>query len=101
MGGTPAYRREFVRNDAPETLDDFDAWVARTVLNSTRLFREGRYLLAEEPELRDTSVYASVLTAVAEGSRTRGGIAGAIGRPAPTSPTIWRCSRTSVCSRAN
>lgn len=81
VGGTPAYRREYVRGDAPAGRADFDAWVARTVLDpACPLFKEARYLLAEEPDLRDTSLYHSVLAAVAEGHRTRGGIAAFIGR---------------------
>jgi uncharacterized protein len=81
VGGTPAYRREFVREDTPSGLADFDAWVIRTVLNpQTSLFREARYLLAEETEIRDPSLYHSVLAAVAEGNATSGGIANYIGR---------------------
>jgi uncharacterized protein len=81
VGGTPAYRREFIRNDAPTGPDDFDAWVIRTVLNpETPLFREGRYLLAEESDMRDTALYHSVLAAVAEGNGTRGAIATYVGR---------------------
>lgn len=81
VGGTPAYRREFIRNDAPAGPGDFDAWVIRTVLNpETPLFREGRYLLAEEPDMRDTALYHSVLAAVAQGNGTRGAIAGYVGR---------------------
>jgi uncharacterized protein len=81
VGGTPAYRREFARGDAPSGPDDFDDWVVRTVLNpETPLFREARYLIAEEPELRDTTLYLSVLAAVAEGNATRGGIAGYLER---------------------
>ena len=81
VGGTPAYRRELVSGDAPAGPEDFDDWVARTVLNpAVPLFREGRYLLAEEPDLRDTALYHSVLAAVAEGRTTRGAIAGALGR---------------------
>ena len=81
VGGTPAYRREFSRNDTPSGPDDFDAWVIRTVLNpETPLFREGRYLLAEEPDLRDTALYHSVLAAVSEGNGTRGAIAAYVGR---------------------
>jgi uncharacterized protein len=81
VGGTPAYRREFSRNDTPSGPDDFDAWVIRTVLNpETPLFREGRYLLAEEPDLRDTALYHSVLAAVSEGKGTRGAIAAYVGR---------------------
>jgi uncharacterized protein len=81
VGGTPAYRREFVRDDAPSGLDDFDSWVVRTVLNpQTPLFREARYLLVEETEIRDPSLYHSVLSAVAEGNSTSGGIANYVGR---------------------
>ena len=83
VGGTPAYRREFAQNDAPAGPDDFDSWVIRTVLNPARpLFREARYLLAEEPGLRDTALYNSVLAAIAEGNTTRGGIASYMARPA-------------------
>ncbi|WP_245718672.1 AAA family ATPase [Micromonospora rhizosphaerae] len=83
VGGTPAYRREYVQDDAPTGPDDFDGWVVRTVLNPARpLFREARYLLAEDPDLRDVALYHSVLAAVAEGNASRGGIAGYIGRKA-------------------
>ena len=56
VGGTPAYRREFARDDTPQASpEDFDPWVLRTVLSPTSpLFREARYLLADEPDLRDT-----------------------------------------------
>ena len=33
VGGTPAYRREFARDDAPADAGDYDSWVKRTVLN--------------------------------------------------------------------
>jgi AAA+ ATPase superfamily predicted ATPase len=81
VGGTPAYRREFVGGDSPTSLADFDAWVLRTVLNpQLPLFREARYLLAEEAEIRDTAIYHAVLGAIASGNATRGGIASHIGR---------------------
>lgn len=81
VGGTPAYRREFTQGDAPAGPDDFDAWVTRAVLNPARpLFREARYLLAEEPELHDTALYHSVLAAIAAGNTARGGIADFLGR---------------------
>jgi uncharacterized protein len=81
VGGTPAYRREFLRDDVPAGIADFDAWVARTVLNTqTALFREARYLLAEETEIREPSLYHSVLAAVATGNATTGGIANYVGR---------------------
>ncbi|MFI6168246.1 ATP-binding protein [Nocardia sp. NPDC051052] len=81
LGGTPAYRRQFLADDVPATLDDFDPWLCRTVLSPlSPLFREARYLLAEEAEIRDPALYHSVLAAVAQGNNTRGGIAGYIGR---------------------
>ena len=81
LGGTPAYRRQFLAEDVPAGLDDFDDWLCRTVLSPlSPLFREARYLLAEEADIRDTALYHSVLAAVAEGNSTRGGIAGYIGR---------------------
>lgn len=53
----------------------------RTVLNpQTPLFREARYLLAEEAAIRDPALYHSVLAAIASGNNTNGGIAGFIGR---------------------
>jgi hypothetical protein len=81
VGGTPAYRREFARDDTPEDPDDFDDWVLRTVLSPfSPLFREARYLLADEPELHDVGLYHSVLAAIAAGNAGRGGIASYLGR---------------------
>lgn len=82
VGGTPAYRR-FLNDDVPADASDFDSWVLRTVLDpATPLFREARYLLEEETEVRDTALYHSLLAAVAGGNATRGGIAAYIGRRA-------------------
>jgi uncharacterized protein len=79
-GGTPAYRR-FVDDDIPGSIDDFDDWVLRTVLSPVNpLFREARYLLEEEMEVRDSALYHSVLAAVAAGNNTRGGVANYVGR---------------------
>jgi hypothetical protein len=81
VGGTPAYHREFTLGDVPRDLDDFGPWVIRNVLNPGRpLFREARFLLAEEPELRDTALYHGVLSAIADGNHARGGIASYLGR---------------------
>ena len=81
VGGTPAYRSEFVADDAPASRDDFDNWVIRTVLNpAIPLFREARYLLAEETDIREPALYNSVLGAIAAGNATRGGIANYVGR---------------------
>ncbi|MGH3273005.1 MAG: AAA family ATPase [Streptosporangiaceae bacterium] len=81
VGGTPAYRTEMIRFDTPADLADFDAWVARAILSpGSPMFLEARYLLAEEPDLRDTALYHSVLAAIAAGNTGRGGIAGHVGR---------------------
>ena len=81
VGGTPAYRRQFVRDEAPASAADFDAWVVRSVLNPDRpLLREARYLLAEETDIRDPALYHSVLAAIAARNETWGGIANYIGR---------------------
>ncbi|HWS34333.1 MAG TPA: ATP-binding protein, partial [Actinoplanes sp.] len=81
VGGTPAYRREFARDDTPAGPEDFDPWVVRTVLSpGSPLFREARYLLADEPDLRDAGLYHSVLAAIAAGNSQRGGIASYLGR---------------------
>ncbi|MFF0311126.1 ATP-binding protein [Streptosporangium sp. NPDC004379] len=81
VGGTPAYRTEMIRYDAPRDLDDFDDWVVRAILSpGSPMSLEARYLLAEEPDLRDGALYHSVLAAIAEGNSGRGGIAGHVGR---------------------
>ena len=81
VGGTPAYRREFTRGDAPSGPDDFDAWVVRTALNPlTSLFREARYLLVEETDIREPAIYHSVLAAIALGNTTNGAIGTYVGR---------------------
>ncbi|MFD0329111.1 ATP-binding protein [Streptacidiphilus monticola] len=83
VGGTPAYRDGAAGGRAPESIADFDAWVVDNVLDRfSPLFREARYLLAEEPDIRDKALYHSVLAAVAEGNNTRGGIAGYLERKA-------------------
>jgi uncharacterized protein len=82
VGGTPAYR-QFAGGRAPGSADEFDQWLLDTVLNpATPLFREARYLLEEETDVRDRALYHSVLSAVANGNNTRGGIANFIGRKA-------------------
>src|SRR5258708_1389293 len=80
-GKAPAHGREFGQDAAPADAGDFDSWVCRTVLNPGRpLFREARYILAEEPDMRDTALYHAVLAAIADGNTSRGGIAGYLER---------------------
>lgn len=84
LGGTPAYAREFVRDDAPTGPADVRRWLAERVLDpASPLFREGRTLLAEDPDLagiRDRGLYHSVLAAVAAGNRTTGRIGALVQR---------------------
>ncbi len=83
VGGTPAYRDGAAGGRGPASMGEFDEWVADNVLDRfSPLFREARYLLAEEPDIRDSGLYHSVLAAVAEGNATRGGIASYLGRKA-------------------
>jgi uncharacterized protein len=80
VGGTPAYRDGIAGGRGPGSVADLNYWVAENVLSRfSPLFREARYLLAEEPDIRDNAVYHSVLSAVAEGN---GGIAGYLERKA-------------------
>ncbi|MFB4277031.1 MULTISPECIES: ATP-binding protein [unclassified Nonomuraea] len=83
VGGTPAYKSEFLRGATPARLEDFDDWVTEHVLSpASPLFREVRALLAEDPTLTNTGLYHTVLAAVAEGNCTRGSIASRIERKA-------------------
>jgi hypothetical protein len=67
----------------PRSTRDFDAWVARALLNPAgAMFREGNLLLREEPDITDPTSYASVLTAVSMGHSRRTEIAAALGRAA-------------------
>ncbi|MFI1197915.1 ATP-binding protein [Streptomyces sp. NPDC020883] len=80
VGGTPAYRGDLVRDDAPAGPDDFDAWVCRTVLNPrVPLFWEARHLLEQEGDYADRALSHSVLVAIAGGRSTPGGIADRLG----------------------
>lgn len=65
----------------PRTLRETDSTLLRTVLSpASPLFREARYLLADEPDLHDVGLYHSVLAAIASGNTNRGGIASYLGR---------------------
>lgn len=80
IGGTPAFRR-FAGEEKP-TGGNIDRWAMRHLLNpASPLFHEGETLIAEDPPLNDKALYWSVLNAVADGHRRRGGIAQAVDRP--------------------
>ncbi|WP_327412412.1 AAA family ATPase [Streptomyces sp. NBC_01233] len=81
VGGTPAYRHDYVGGDAPADRNDFDAWVCRTVLNPcTPLFREARHLVDEETGHLSSGACHSVLSALAAGCTRQGEIASFLGQ---------------------
>lgn len=80
LGGTPAYL-DLLRGEAPSSVRTFDAWVVKGMLNpASPLFREGRYLMAEEPGVADRALYHSILTAIAERNTRPGQIAAQLNR---------------------
>ncbi|MFJ4694037.1 ATP-binding protein [Streptomyces sp. NPDC088766] len=82
VGGTPAYRRDYVCDDAPGDRQDFDAWVCRTVLDPRKpLFREAYHLLQEETDHVDRALCHSALSAVASGCSTQGQVADCLAAP--------------------
>jgi hypothetical protein len=83
VGGTPGYR-ELVRAPAvPEDPRQLGSWLARNVLRpSMPLFDEARRVVHEDPRIRDTAAYSSVLAAVAAGESSPTKIGGLLGRPA-------------------
>jgi hypothetical protein len=71
--------------------------VLRTVLNpQLPLFREARYLLADEADIRDAALYHAVLGAIASGNATRGASRAISAASPPTSgirsPSWKTCS---------
>jgi AAA+ ATPase superfamily predicted ATPase len=80
-GGTPAYK-EMCGGAGPRSVDEFDGWVQRRLLNpASAMFREGGLLLREEPTISDPTSYAAVLSAISAGSSRRSQIAAVLGRP--------------------
>jgi hypothetical protein len=79
VGGTPAYRA--MAGSSPQSERDFGEWVVRGPLGpASALFREGAVLLQEQPELADTRLYYSVLSAIVHGRSRRSEIASVLGR---------------------
>jgi uncharacterized protein len=77
VGGAPGYR------DILGTVDHIDDWVVDRVLNpGSSLFYEDDLVFATDPDLPDSNVYRSIITAVARGERTVTGVASRTGRQA-------------------
>jgi uncharacterized protein len=83
VGGTPGYRELVPDLRVPEDPAQLGGWLARNVLRpSMPLFDEARRVVHEDPRIRDTAAYSSVLAAVAAGESSPTKIGGLLGRPA-------------------
>jgi hypothetical protein len=83
VGGTPGYRELVLDPAVPEDPRQLGSWLARNVLRpSMPLFDEARRVVHEDPRIRDTAAYSSVLAAVAAGESSPTKIGGLLGRPA-------------------
>ena len=83
IGGTPGYRELVPNPRVPEAPGQLGGWLARNVLRpSMPLFDEARRIVHEDPRIRDTAAYSSVLAAVAAGESSPTKIGGLLGRPA-------------------
>lgn len=83
VGSTPGYRELVLDPRVPEDPGQLGGWLARNVLRpSMPLFDEARRVVHEDPRIRDTAAYSSVLAAVAAGESSPTKIGGVLGRPA-------------------
>jgi uncharacterized protein len=83
VGGTPGYRELVPDPQVPENPAQLGGWLTRNVLRpSMPLFDEARRVVHEDPRIRDTAAYSSVLAAVAAGESSPTKIGGLLGRPA-------------------
>ena len=83
IGGTPGYRELVQAPRVPENPGGLGGWLERNVLRpSMPLFDEARRVVHEDPRIRDTAAYSSVLAAVAAGESSPTKIGGLLGRPA-------------------
>ncbi len=83
VGGTPGYRELVPDPRVPEDPRRLGDWLERNVLRpSMPLFDEARRIVHEDPRIRDTAAYSSVLAAVAAGESSPTKIGGLLHRPA-------------------
>ena len=83
VGGTPGYRELVLDPRVPENPVRLGDWMERNVLRpSMPLFDEARRVVHEDPRIRDSATYSSVLAAVAAGESSPTKIGGLLGRPA-------------------
>jgi hypothetical protein len=83
VGGTPGYRELVPDPRVPDDPGRLGGWLVRNILRpSMPLFDEARRVVHEDPRIRDTAAYSSVLAAVAAGESSPTKIGGLLGRPA-------------------
>lgn len=83
IGGTPGYRELTPDPHFPESVPQVGAWLARNVLRpSVPLFSEAERVVHEDPRIRDSAAYGSILAAVAAGESAPTKIGALLGRPA-------------------
>jgi len=83
IGGTPGYRELTPDPRFPESVEQVGAWLSRNVLRSSApLFSEAERVVHEDPRIRDSAAYGSILAAVAAGETSPTKIGGLLGRPA-------------------
>ncbi|WP_019814129.1 AAA family ATPase [Saccharomonospora saliphila] len=81
IGGTPGYRELVPQPQVPEHTDDLGEWLAHNVLRpAVPLFTEADRVVHEDPKLRDTAIYGSLMAAIAAGESSPAKIAGLLGR---------------------
>jgi DNA-binding transcriptional ArsR family regulator len=82
LGGAPGYR-PLASGPSPQSTDDFDDWVVRTLLDPGRALYsrvEAEFLLREDPRITHRTLYYDLLSAVARGGLTPSKIGAALER---------------------
>jgi uncharacterized protein len=82
VGGTPGYRDLVPDPDVPVDPARIGDWLTRNVLRpSVPLFDEANRVVHEDPRIRETAVYGSLMAAIAAGESSPAKIGGLLGRP--------------------
>jgi hypothetical protein len=82
IGGTAGYRELVPDPRVPEDPERIGEWLERNVLRSAvPLFGEANRVVHEDPRIRDSAVYSSLMAAVAAGESSPSKIGGLMGRP--------------------
>lgn len=82
IGGTPGYRDLVPDPKVPEEPARMGDWMVRNVLRPTvPLFDEANRVVHEDPRMRDTATYGSLMAAISGGESSPAKIGGLLGRP--------------------